>query len=87
MKIAYGFEKLPDESKAVYFIDPGDPVGDYEDEVLLFDEWFIMGGNQDINRATDYFNVCPISYLKNGSCTTSPSDTQSPTSPKGLTVN
>jgi hypothetical protein len=85
MKIAYGFQRHPDQSYAVFFIDPGDPVGGYEDQVLLFDDWF-MGGNQDIHRQRDYIDICPISYLKNGSCTTSPSDTQSPAAPIGLSL-
>lgn len=85
MKIAYGFQILPNQSKAVLFIDPGDPVGSWDQEVLVFDTWF-MGGNQDIHRQRDYIDVCPNSYLVNGSCTTGPPDTRSPGAPLGLTI-
>ena len=82
MKIVYGFQILPDQSKGVFFIDPADLS---DTDLKLFDEWF-TGGNPDIHRQTDYFDVCPFSYLVNGSCSTSPPDTRPPKVPLGLTI-
>ncbi len=76
MKIAYGYQTTLVEgssaeeettSRHVFVIDPGDPVGGYQVEVLDFDAWF-MDENPDILRRRDYFDICPNAYVVNGSC-------------------